>query len=417
MRIVFMGTPDFAVESLKILVENNYNVVGVITMPDKPAGRGHKIQFSPVKQYALEKNLPLLQPEKLKDELFLQQLRELKADLQIVVAFRMLPEVVWNMPKYGTFNLHASLLPQYRGAAPINWAIINGEKETGATTFFLTHEIDTGKIILQEKIVISETDNAGTVHDKLMVMGAGLVKKTVDLLLEDKIEGIDQSQFIQNETELKSAPKIFKETCQIDLSWNIHYIHNFIRGLSLPGLTAWTYFFSIGATPEVVKIHKSESVYLDKKITKYGKLIINDKLLISANGGYINVLSIQFPNKKPLYTSDFLRGFRNKQFDSFSFDCNHAKYNILNTLYLSNDGKLEKEILKKEIVNKIKSVDTDLIQKVKSKINMYLRDNSVLIKNDHIRKSINSDKTISYEITQKGVTFFKATYSKQKYNV
>jgi len=165
MRIVFMGTPDFAVESLKILVENNYNVVGVITMPDKPSGRGHKLQFSAVKQYAIEKNLNILQPEKLKDESFLEALKALHADVQVVVAFRMLPEVVWNMPRLGTFNLHASLLPQYRGAAPINWAIINGEKETGATTFFLTHEIDTGKIILQEKISISETDDAGSVHD------------------------------------------------------------------------------------------------------------------------------------------------------------------------------------------------------------------------------------------------------------
>src|SRR5665647_426371 len=196
MRIIFMGTPDFAVESLKILVENNYEVVGVVTMPDKPAGRGHKIQFSAVKEYALGRNLKLLQPEKLKDEGFLEELHSLNADLQIVVAFRMLPELVWNMPRYGTFNLHASLLPQYRGAAPINWAIINGEKETGATTFFLTHEIDTGKIIQQEKIVISETDNAGTVHDRLMVMGAKLVKKTVDLLLEGKTDAIDQAQFI-----------------------------------------------------------------------------------------------------------------------------------------------------------------------------------------------------------------------------
>ncbi|HEY6913693.1 MAG TPA: methionyl-tRNA formyltransferase, partial [Paludibacter sp.] len=186
MRIVFMGTPDFAVESLRILVENKYDVVGVITMPDKPAGRGHKMQYSAVKQYALEQNLRLLQPEKLKDEAFLEELQSLQADIQIVVAFRMLPEVVWNMPKHGTFNLHASLLPQYRGAAPINWAIINGEKETGATTFFLTHEIDTGKIILQEKIQIVESDNAGTVHDKLMTMGAGLVKKTVDMLIEGK---------------------------------------------------------------------------------------------------------------------------------------------------------------------------------------------------------------------------------------
>ncbi|HEY6914663.1 MAG TPA: methionyl-tRNA formyltransferase, partial [Paludibacter sp.] len=229
MRIVFMGTPDFAVESLKILVENKYNVVGVITMPDKPAGRGHKMQYSSVKQYALEQNLRLLQPEKLKEEAFLEELRSLQADLQIVVAFRMLPEVVWDIPKYGTFNLHASLLPQYRGAAPINWAIINGEKETGATTFFLTHEIDTGKIIMQEKIQITESDNAGTIHDKLMTMGAGLVKKTVDMLIEGKTDAVDQAQFIHEGLELKAAPKIFKETCEIDLSWNVEQAYNFVR--------------------------------------------------------------------------------------------------------------------------------------------------------------------------------------------
>ncbi|MDD3489806.1 MAG: methionyl-tRNA formyltransferase, partial [Paludibacter sp.] len=179
MRIVFMGTPDFAVESLKVLVENNYNVVGVVTMPDKPAGRGHKIQYSAVKQYALDNNLLILQPEKLKDPQFLDELRALNADVQVVVAFRMLPEVVWNMPPQGTFNLHASLLPQYRGAAPINRAIMNGETETGATTFFLTHEIDTGKIILQEKLPVMPEDNAGTIHDKLMVMGAQMVRKTI----------------------------------------------------------------------------------------------------------------------------------------------------------------------------------------------------------------------------------------------
>jgi methionyl-tRNA formyltransferase len=213
-----MGTPDFAVESLKILVENNYNVVGVITMPDKPSGRGHKLQFSAVKQYAIEKNLNILQPEKLKDESFLEALKALHADVQVVVAFRMLPEVVWNMPRLGTFNLHASLLPQYRGAAPINWAIINGEKETGATTFFLTHEIDTGKIILQEKISISETDDAGSVHDKLMLIGAEMVRKTIDLLILGETDAIDQSQFIHPETELKAAPKIFKDTCKIDFN-------------------------------------------------------------------------------------------------------------------------------------------------------------------------------------------------------
>ncbi|HCO66918.1 MAG TPA: methionyl-tRNA formyltransferase, partial [Dysgonomonas sp.] len=232
LRIVFMGTPDFAVASLKNLVDNNYTIAGVITMPDKPAGRGHKLQYSAVKQYALDNNLPLLQPEKLKDESFLESLKSWKADLQIVVAFRMLPEVVWNMPRFGTFNLHASLLPQYRGAAPINWAIINGEKETGVTTFFLTHEIDTGKIILQKKVPIMEEDNAGIIHDKLMNIGAGLVCKTVDLLLENKIDGIPQDNLISDENELKPAPKIFKETCKIDWNKSSASIHNLIRGLS-----------------------------------------------------------------------------------------------------------------------------------------------------------------------------------------
>ncbi len=211
LRIVFMGTPDFAVESLRILVDNGYNVVGVITMPDKPSGRGHKIQYSAVKKYALGNNLPLLQPEKLKDETFLQDLKAWNADLQIVVAFRMLPEIVWDMPRLGTFNLHGSLLHQYRGAAPINWAIINGEKETGVTTFFLTHEIDTGKVILREKVRIGENDNAGKIHDELMHIGADLVRKTVDLILDDKVDAVAQEQLFVDESELKSAPKIFKE--------------------------------------------------------------------------------------------------------------------------------------------------------------------------------------------------------------
>ncbi|MDP4238075.1 MAG: methionyl-tRNA formyltransferase [Bacteroidota bacterium] len=311
MRIVFMGTPDFAVESLKILVENNYNVVGVITMPDKPAGRGHKLRFSPVKQYALDHNLPLLQPEKLKEEAFLGELKSLKADLQIVVAFRMLPEVVWDMPKYGTFNLHASLLPQYRGAAPINWAIINGEKETGATTFFLTHEIDTGKIILQEKLPIAETDDAGSVHDRLMVMGAKLVKKTVDLLLEDQIEGIDQSQFITSESELKAAPKIFKDTCEIDLSWTVGKVYNFIRGLA-PHPAAWLELqFPDQPEKMVLKVFETEketcapglpvgTVVTDSK--KFAKIALSD--------GFIVLKSVQAPGKKRMEIGELLRGMR-----------------------------------------------------------------------------------------------------------
>ena len=311
MRIVFMGTPEFAVESLNILVENNYEVVGVVTMPDKPSGRGHKLQFSAVKQYALEHNLPVLQPEKLKDESFLAELKSLNADLQIVVAFRMLPEVVWNMPTFGTFNLHASLLPQYRGAAPINWAIINGERETGATTFFLTHEIDTGKIIIQEKIAIADTDNAGIVHDKLMAMGAKMVKKTVDLLMEGKIEGIDQSQFMTPELELKPAPKIFKETCEIDLSGSLEAVHNFVRGLS-PYPTAWIEIqFPNQPEKMMLKIYETEkepevhNLSVGTLITdgkKYAKIALSD--------GFIQLKSVQAPGKKRMEIGELLRGMR-----------------------------------------------------------------------------------------------------------
>ena len=311
MRIVFMGTPEFAVESLKVLVENNYNVVGVITMPDKPAGRGHKVQHSAVKQYALEKNLPVLQPEKLKDTDFLEALSALQADVQVVVAFRMLPEVVWNMPRFGTFNLHASLLPQYRGAAPINWAVINGEKETGATTFFLTHEIDTGKIILQEKIIINENDNAGTVHDKLMVMGAGMVRKTIDLLIGGETDAVDQSQFITDNTTLKAAPKIFKETCEISFDKSVNEVHNFVRGLS-PYPTAWVQVqFPEQAEPIVLKIYETEkelttpehaagTLVTDQK--KYAKIALRD--------GYIHLKSVQAPGKKRMETGELLRGMR-----------------------------------------------------------------------------------------------------------
>jgi len=311
MRIVFMGTPDFAVESLKILVENKYDVVGVITMPDKPAGRGHKMQYSAVKQYAIDQNLRLLQPEKLKDEAFLEELRSLQADLQIVVAFRMLPEVVWNMPKYGTFNLHASLLPQYRGAAPINWAIINGEKETGATTFFLTHEIDTGKIILQEKIQITETDNAGTVHDRLMVMGAGLVKKTVDMLIEGKTDAVDQLQFIHEGLELKSAPKIFKETCEIDLSWNVEQVYNFVRGLS-PYPAAWIELQFPGQDEKMIlKVFETEKEFCSPEI-ETGTVVTDGKKFakIALKDGFIVLKSVQAPGKKRMEIGELLRGMR-----------------------------------------------------------------------------------------------------------
>ena len=309
LRIVFMGTPEFAVESLKALVENNFNVVGVITMPDKPAGRGHKMQFSAVKEYALSQNLPLLQPEKLKDETFLQELRNLQADLQIVVAFRMLPEVVWNMPQYGTFNLHASLLPQYRGAAPINWAIINGEKTTGATTFFLTHEIDTGKIILQRTIEIGVNDNAGTIHDKLMILGAGMVTETVGLLLEDKIDAIPQEKLINDDIELKSAPKIFRETCQLDFATTVENAHNFVRGLS-PYPAAWVELkFPELEETLVLKIFETKPEITAHNL-KPGTVISDGKkeAKIALTDGYLHLISIQAPGKKRMNTGDYLRG-------------------------------------------------------------------------------------------------------------
>ncbi len=311
MRIVFMGTPDFAVESLKILVENGYNVVGVITMPDKPAGRGHKIQFSPVKQYALDKGLTLLQPEKLKDETFLTELRALHADVQVVVAFRMLPEVVWNMPRFGTFNLHASLLPQYRGAAPINYAIINGEKETGATTFFLTHEIDTGKIILQEKIAIADNDNAGVVHDKLMVMGAGMVRKTIDMLISGEVDAVDQAQFIQQDTVLKSAPKIFKEHCEIQVDSDVETVHNLVRGLS--PYPAARIEISLPGQQEALQLKVFETkMELASDIPQPGTVLTDGKtyLKVAVKNGFIHLLSIQAPAKKRMSVADFLRGLR-----------------------------------------------------------------------------------------------------------
>ena len=310
LRIVFMGTPDFAVESLRILVENNYNVVGVITMPDKPSGRGHKIQYSAVKNYALDKNIPILQPDKLKDEIFIKQLKDWNADLQIVVAFRMLPEVVWDMPSLGTFNLHGSLLPQYRGAAPINWAIINGEKETGVTTFFLSHEIDTGKIILQKHLEIEKTDNAGIIHDKLMNIGAQLVKETVDLILSDQVKSISQDQFYKNESDLKAAPKIYKDTiCRIDWSQPIHSIYNLIRGLS-PYPTAWTELH-YDNNLQNIKIYSSEVIKENHSFEK-GKIITDNKsfIKVAVEEGFIDIKELQLPGKRVMKTEDLLRGFK-----------------------------------------------------------------------------------------------------------
>ncbi len=309
LRIVYMGTPDFAVESLRLLVEGGYNVVAVVTMPDKPAGRGHKIQFSPVKEYALSQGLPLLQPEKLKDEGFVEQLRALQADLQIVVAFRMLPEVVWNMPRLGTFNLHASLLPQYRGAAPLNWAIINGDTETGVTTFFLQHEIDTGEIIQQHRVPILPEDNVGVIHDKLMTLGAGMVVETVDAILAGTITPIPQESVMTDEP-LRPAPKIFKETCHIDWTKTAIEIHNLVRGLS-PYPAAWCEWVAPDGTRTGVKIYRTTPLEKSHNLTP-GTIVTDGKnhIDIACANGYIRIEELQIAGKKRLATPDLLRGFR-----------------------------------------------------------------------------------------------------------
>ena len=307
IRIIYMGTPDFAVESLRTLVEGGYNVVAVVTMPDKPAGRGHQLQYSAVKQYALSVGLPVLQPERLKDETFLEELRSYNADLQIVVAFRMLPEVVWNMPRLGTFNLHASLLPQYRGAAPINWAVMNGDSETGATTFMLQHEIDTGNIILQERISIADDENVGSVHDRLMTMGAGLVTRTVDTIIDAENQGVAISTIPQDESiVLRPAPKIFKDTCAIDFSRTAEQIRNHVRGLS-PYPAAW-----INEMPtshplaDVLKGAKVYKVALTQHAEQKGHIIV------PCADGYIDILELQLPGKKRMDAAALLNGLKNK---------------------------------------------------------------------------------------------------------
>ncbi len=302
-----MGTPDFAVESLKILVENGYNIVGVITAPDKPAGRGQKLRKSPVKVYAESKGLKVLQPTNLKDPAFIDELKSLDAQLQVIVAFRMLPEVVWSMPPFGTFNLHGSLLPQYRGAAPINWAVINGEKETGVTTFFLRHEIDTGNIILQEKIAIGPDDNAGVVHDKLMETGAKLVLKTVELIASGEVKTTPQHRLAEGE-ELMPAPKIFKDDCRIDWSQNAQIVHNKIRGLS-PYPAAWSEF--VLADGKKIQFKVYESVMSECPGTEPGKVTSDGKnyVEVGTGEGCIRIKRIQLAGKKQLPVQDFLRGF------------------------------------------------------------------------------------------------------------
>ncbi|MBO5133978.1 MAG: methionyl-tRNA formyltransferase [Bacteroidaceae bacterium] len=309
LRIVYMGTPDFAVESLRRLVEGGYHIVGVITMPDKPIGRHQtELQASPVKRYALEQGLTVLQPTSLKDPEFLEELRNLQADLQIVVAFRMLPEAVWGMPRLGTFNLHAALLPQYRGAAPINWAIINGDEQTGITTFFLDHEIDTGKVIQRVAVPILDSDNAEDVHDKLMLLGAELVVETVDNILADRVKPIPQSE-LETDEPLRPAPKIFKETCRIDWTVGVKRAYDFVRGLS-PYPAAWTELLN-GNKRTVLKVYATEKEFCQVS-EPVGRLLSSEDggLKVVLADGYLHLKTIQLAGKKRMDIADFMRGFR-----------------------------------------------------------------------------------------------------------
>jgi len=305
-----MGTPDFAVEPLKALVNAGCNVIGVVTVPDKPAGRGQKIQSSPVKQYAQGKGLRIMQPEKLKNPEFIDELASLKPDIAVVVAFRMLPESVWTIPRIGTFNLHASLLPQYRGAAPINWAIINGEERTGVTTFLIDHEIDTGKVIFSEEINVSENETAGELHDRLMVIGAELVLKTVKGLADNCIKPISQENLLKTDRIIKSAPKIFRDTCRIDWSKTAQEIHNLIRGLS-PYPAAWTEITFDNGSSIQAKILRS-SLIEKKHNLEFGSIKIDGKnvLQVACSDEFISIAEIQLAGKRPMKTSDMLNGLR-----------------------------------------------------------------------------------------------------------
>lgn len=308
LRIVYLGTPDFAVEALKALVEGGYNVVGVVTMPDKPVGRHqNRLQPSPVKQYALEQGLPVLQPERLKDEQFLAELMALEADLQIVVAFRMLPEVVWAMPRLGTFNIHASLLPQYRGAAPINWAIINGDKESGLTTFFLRHAIDTGDIIDRQRVPIAADCTFGELHDTLMTLSGELVKKTVDSILSGTVSSTPQAELTGDEP-LRPAPKIFKDTCRIDMTKSLDEIYDFVRGLSpVPG--AWAMLQSNAAQQEL-KIFGAQKI-AQQHDYEPGTVIAGRKSIdIALRGGLLRLTDLQLAGKKRMAAAAFLCGFK-----------------------------------------------------------------------------------------------------------
>lgn len=300
-----MGTPEFAVASLDILVQNNYDIVAVVTVPDKPAGRGQQLQQSAVKKYALKKGLKILQPEKLKDEAFINQLKELKADLQIVVAFRMLPEVVWNMPPLGTYNLHGSLLPKYRGAAPINWAVINGETESGVTSFKLKHEIDTGNMLFQEKAPISKTTTAGELHDTLMHIGADLILKTVKA-----IESGNYELKPQDDSQSIHAPKLFKETCKINWNNPADKIYNLIRGLS-PYPAAFTEFIDknnqmLGVKIFISEIEETHHTYNTGDAKSDGKTFLK----VACSNGFIHIKELQMAGKKRMLVEEFLRGFK-----------------------------------------------------------------------------------------------------------
>ena len=317
LRIVYLGTPDFAVEPLRRLLEKQrecadcgYEIVGVVTMPDKMINkRGNQLLMSPVKQYAVEQGLPVLQPESLKDEAFQSALRAWGADLQIVVAFRMLPESVWNMPRLGTFNLHASLLPQYRGAAPINWAIINGDKETGVTTFFLKHEIDTGDVIYRDVVAIDENDNAGTLHDKLMLQGGETVLRTVEDIVKGNVTALPQTDMYINESELRPAPKIFRDTCRINWEGRVDSIYNFVRGMS-PYPAAWCEFANANGEAVALKVYAVSKEYVqhDKAV---GTIITDSKnyIKIAVQGGYVSLNEVQLAGKKRMPVADLLRGF------------------------------------------------------------------------------------------------------------
>lgn len=304
LKILFMGTPDFAVETLRTIIENNYTVVGVITAPDRPAGRGRKLKASAVKEYALSQNLPILQPTNLKDEGFIKNLKDLNANLNIVVAFRMLPKVVWDMPTYGTFNLHASLLPQYRGAAPINWAIINGEQKTGITTFFIDEKIDTGHIILQKEIEIQDHETAGTLHDTLMINGASLVIDTIKAIENETVTTKMQPT---EDKELKTAYKLHRDNTKVNWNDNIKTIYNLIRGLS-PYPTAWSLLYNKGEEVSI-KIYDTEIEEQEHNFD-IGKIIVEDSIIkVAVANGYIILNKIQLPGKKAMEAKALLNGY------------------------------------------------------------------------------------------------------------